>query len=115
MNPTGDEATTRFVVIYSTHPDRDGALLLGRALVEARLAACVNVIAGMTSVYRWEGRTETAEEAVLIVKTRAALAETTMAEIARLHPYDTPALLVLPVAAASAAYGAWLAAETAPL
>src|SRR6185312_12430554 len=62
-------------ILYVTAADADEALRIGRALVEARLAACANVLPGMTSIYRWEGRVEQAAEAVLVLKTRASLVE----------------------------------------
>lgn len=97
------------VLVYATFPSREEALDVGRRMVEARLAGCVNVIGGMTSVYVWEGRTETADEAVLIAKLPAAAAQAAIAFIAAHHSYETPAILVLPVIAGAASYLTWLA------
>lgn len=109
--------STRLVVVWSTYPDAEAAEAAARRLVECRLAACVAVLPRMVSVYRWQGAIERADEAVLLAKTRGTLAATAMAALAETHPYEVPALLALPVAAASAAYGAWIEAETegAPL
>jgi len=100
------------VLIYSTFPSAAAAQAVGRALVESGVAACVNIIDGMTSIYRWEGKVEQASEAVMIVKTRKTLAEAAMAAVKDRHPYTNPALLVVPVEGGSADYLAWLAAET---
>jgi periplasmic divalent cation tolerance protein len=99
-------------ILYVTCPDRDGALGLGRRLVEERLAACANVLPGMRSVYRWQGRIEEADEAVLICKTRNSLAAAATRRIRSLHPYDEPCIVVLPITGGSASYLAWIAAET---
>lgn len=101
------------VIVYSTFPDLAAARAAATALVEARLAACVAMIPGMVSVYRWQGAIEEATEVVLLAKTRTGRAEEAMAAIAAVHPYEVPALLVLPVEAAAAAYRAWIRAETA--
>ena len=112
MPDTSAPSTGPFVVVYSTYPGRDAAETAARDLVDRRLAACVALLPEMTSVYRWQGRVETADEVVLLAKTRAALADAVTAALADGHPYEVPALLVLPVATASAAYGAWIEAET---
>ena len=104
--------TDRPVLIYSTFPSVDEAQRIGGALVEARLAACVNVFPGMVSIYEWEGVRETADEVAMIIKTRAGLQEQVMTEVKRLHPYDVPALLVLPTQGGSAEYCAWILQET---
>ena len=100
------------VLIYATYPDLDRAEAEARALVEEGLAACVNILPGMVSIYRWEGALERAEECVAIVKTRAGLAERVIAVASARHPYATPAFLVLPVEAGLAAYLEWIAAST---
>jgi periplasmic divalent cation tolerance protein len=101
------------VLIYSTFPSTESADRAGSGLVEGRLAACVNIIGGMTSVYRWEGRIERGSEAVMIIKTRASLADTVVARVKEQHPYTNPALLVVPVEGGSGDYLAWLMEETA--
>jgi periplasmic divalent cation tolerance protein len=100
------------VLLYTTFPSVVEARAAGRKLVEAGLCACVNVIPGMQSIYRWEGKIEEAEEAVMIVKTRRSLAERVIAAVKAGHPYDTPAALVLPILGGSQPYIDWLLAET---
>lgn len=100
------------VMVYATWPDRDGAAAAARALVDQRLAACVVLVPGVTAIYRWQGVIEEASEVVVLAKTRATRAPAVMAALAAIHPYEVPALLVLPIAAAAHAYGAWITAET---
>lgn len=99
-------------MIYATFPDRAAALALGRDLVEQGLAGCVNILPAMTSVYVWKGMTETAEEAVMIVKLAAEGSKRAIAHIVANHPYDTPAVLVVPVTGGSAAYLKWIGSST---
>ncbi len=101
------------VLIYSTFPNPEAAAAVGNELVEARLAACVNILPGMTSIYRWEGKIAKDNEAVMIIKTRASLAEAVIAATRRRHTYTNPALLVIPVEGGSADYLGWLMQETA--
>ena len=98
------------VLIYATAPDAVVAERLGRTLVEEELAACANVLPGMRSVYRWQGRVESADEAVLILKTLAGRATATMQRLRALHPYQEPCALVLPVSDGLPSYLAWVAA-----
>lgn len=101
------------VLIYATFADQESAEAVGRHLVEAGLAACVNILPGMIALYRWEGRLQRDAECVLIVKTRAGQADAVIAEGRARHPYTTPAFLVLPVAGGSEPYIAWLLAGSA--
>jgi periplasmic divalent cation tolerance protein len=96
------------VVVTTTLPDQASALTLARALVEARLAACVHVTA-LTSVYRWQGSTETTAEWSCQIKTTPARAEEVMERVKRLHSYQVPEILVVPVIDGSPAYLAWVA------
>lgn len=100
-------------LISTTAPDRPTADRLAAALVERRLAACVQVGGPVQSTYRWQGAVETAEEWVLIVKTNEGCFEAIERVLAELHPYDTPELIATPITRASAAYEAWLAASLA--
>jgi periplasmic divalent cation tolerance protein len=102
------------VLIYATFPSPEAAESVGRELIERRLAACVNVIAGMTSLYRWEGRIARDSEAVMIIKTRSSAAEAVLGAVKARHSYTNPALLVVPVEGGSADYIDWLLRETAP-
>jgi periplasmic divalent cation tolerance protein len=99
-------------LIYTTFPGLDDAKRVGGALVAARLAACVNMFPGMISIYEWKGAREEASEVAMIVKTRRALTEAVLAEIKRLHPYELPALLVLPTEGGSTEYCGWIANQT---
>ena len=84
----------------------------GRSIVENRLAACVNILPGMISHYWWEGEIERAEEVVMIVKTRAALAEGVREAVKGLHSYETPSIMVLPLESVDADYYRWIVQET---
>lgn len=112
--PEGDNAAANvkpesgLVVVYATFPSRDAALACAALLVESKLAGCVNVIPGMTSVYIWQGRTETADEAVLIAKVTRENADAATGFIVQHHAYDIPAVLVLPVTGGNPAYINWL-------
>ena len=83
---------------------------VGRALVEERLAGCIEILPGVTSIFIWEGKIEEASEAVLIAKTVAGRAEDCIGFIKARHTYDVPAILVLPVIGGSADYLEWLRA-----
>ena len=102
----------RAVFVYTTWPTTVEAEAAGRALVERRLAACVNILPGMISHYRWEGKVERAEETVMLVKTRASLTDAVSDAVKELHSYDTPAILVMPVESVEKTYLAWLLAAT---
>lgn len=104
----------RAVFVYTTYPSVVEAEKAGRALVERRLAACVNIIPGMISHYRWEGAVERGEEAVMIIKTRATLAEPVRAALKESHPYSTPAIIVIPLESVDQPYFAWILDSTAP-
>jgi periplasmic divalent cation tolerance protein len=101
------------VLIYSTFPSGEVAETMGKQLVERQLAACVNILPGMVSVYRWEGKIAHDHEAVMIIKTRRGLAEEVIAAVRADHPYTNPALLVIPIEGGSERYLAWLLEETA--
>jgi periplasmic divalent cation tolerance protein len=102
----------RAVFVYTTWPSTVEAEEAGRVLVERRLAACVNILPGMISHYRWEGKIERGEEAVMIIKTRASLSGAVETAVKELHSYTTPAILVIPLEAVEQTYLGWLLAET---
>jgi len=104
----------RAVLVYTTFPSIVEAERLGRALVERRLCACVNILPGMISHYWWQGALERGEEVVMIIKTRGALAERVATAVKEMHSYTTPALLVIPVESADTGYLDWILAETEP-
>ena len=101
----------RAVLVYTTWPSIVEAEGAGREIVKRRLAACVNILPGMISHYWWQGALERGEEAVMLIKTRAALAEDVRRAVKELHEYDTPAIMVLPVESVDADYYQWILAE----
>jgi periplasmic divalent cation tolerance protein len=103
---------TATVLIYVTAPNRDEAVRIGREIVTDRLAACANVLPGMTSIYQWQGEIREDSEAVLILKTRRDLADRLVVRVRELHPYETPAILVLPVQSGNPAFLEWIQDET---
>ncbi len=107
---------TALVLLYTTWPDAPSAIAAGRTLVDERLAACMNVLGPVTSIYRWQGVVEEAGEVAALVKTTAAQAAATTARIVALHPYETPAVIAIPVdpTGTHGAFAAWIAGETAP-
>lgn len=103
---------SELVVILCTAPDEPTARQLARSLVEEHLAACVNVIPGMRSFYRWRGKIEAEAEVQLIIKTRADRFDELAEWIAANHPYDVPEIIALPAGRASDEYVAWAMKQT---
>ena len=101
------------LVLTTVGADFD-ARSLAQALVEAKLAACVNIIERIHSVYRWEGRVASDDEQLLVIKTADERVDALRAELFGRHPYDVPEFVVLPIESTSHAYGAWLLASVAP-
>jgi periplasmic divalent cation tolerance protein len=112
MEEKAMDETDRAILIYSTFPGESDALKMGRELVEAGLAACVNILPGMTSMYRWEGAIETANEAVMLIKTRKSLQQHVLDAMAASHPYSVPALIVFEPQSVAAPYWEWLRNQT---
>ena len=103
----------RAVFVYTTYPSLVEAERIGKAVLEKRLAACVNILPGMISHYWWEGAIERGEARVLmIITTRASLAEAVRAAVKAMHSYTTPAILVLPIEGGEPGYLNWLMTET---
>lgn len=100
------------VVVLTNLPDRAAALHVARELIARRLAACVNVLAECTSVYRWQGTVENATEVPLLIKTRAALYPEVEAAIRELHPYELPEIIAVPIAYGLTEYLEWVGGET---
>lgn len=100
-------------MLYVTASSREEALSIGRQLVNEELVACVNVIDGMTSIYRWQGETHEDLEAVLIAKTRTELVETVADRVKQLHSYDCPCVVSWPLVVGNPDYGDWLLEMTA--
>ena len=100
------------LIVITSAPDRAVAEKIAHALVERKLAACVNILAGCTSVYRWQGKIETAGEVPLLIKTRAAIYDEVEAAIKSLHPYELPEIIGVPVERGSSDYLEWVNAAT---
>lgn len=101
--------------IYTTFEGTEAAKRVGRALVKSRLAACVNIIPGITAIYEWEGALEEAGECAMLIKTRHGLKERVLEEARRLHSYDTPALLVIRIDDGHFEFLAWMVEQTQPV
>ena len=101
------------LLVVTNAPDRAVAQKIASALIEQRLAACVNVLAECTSVYRWKGAVEAAAEVPLLIKTRAEQYDAVEAAIRSLHPYELPEIIAFPVARGLPAYLDWVEAQTA--
>lgn len=98
-------------IVLCTFPDHEQARQIGTVLVEKQLAACVNLLPGVESIYRWEGKVETAGEVLAVFKTTAEAFAAFSAELAALHPYDVPEILAIQPVDAAAAYARWVAGE----
>jgi periplasmic divalent cation tolerance protein len=96
------------VTLYAVFADMAEAERIGRQMVEERLAACVNILAPCSSIYRWDGAIQTASEVPALFKTTLDAADRLIARIAELHSYANPALAVWPIAKLPAAYGDWI-------
>lgn len=100
--------------VHITAPDREQAAALARTLVEERLAACVNIVGAVRSIYRWEGRIDEDDEVLCLVKTRRELFAALTARVHALHPYEVPQILAFEIVDGSLAYLAWLDEATRP-
>lgn len=100
------------IVVLCTVPDAAVGERLARGAVEARLAACVNILPGVRSIYRWQGRIQDEAEVQLVIKTRAEHFSELEAWLKQHHPYDVPEVIALPAHAVSPAYLAWIENET---
>ncbi|MCB4771742.1 divalent-cation tolerance protein CutA [Ancylobacter sp. Lp-2] len=100
------------VMVYTTWPGLVEAEAAGRAIVADGLAAAVNILPRIVSIYRWHGEIERAEEVVMVLKTRAGLAEAVTQAVRARHPYETPGVLVLKVVGGDQDYLDWIEMET---
>lgn len=100
-------------VILCTFPDRETAQRIATTLVEAGLVACANLLPGVQSIYRWEGRTESSSEVLALMKTTTEAYPQLEAKLKELHPYDVPKIIAVPVDRAEAAYAKWVIDMTA--
>lgn len=103
----------QFIDVWITCPSNDVATRIAEELIGDRLVACANVFGGIRSIYRWQGRVERDSEVALLVKTRAEHFDELSARVLALHPYDTPAVIAVPIAGVNDDYGQWLLEETA--
>ena len=101
------------IVVLITTPKGEGKRI-ARALVESRLAACVNVVPGLTSLYWWQGEIQEDQEELLIVKTRADVLDKLVAEVKRIHPYSVPEVVALPILGGNPDYMKWVDEEVRP-
>jgi periplasmic divalent cation tolerance protein len=106
--------TTDAITILCTAPDAASAKRIAEALVDERLAACVNLLPGLTSVFRWEGKVQRHPEVLLLIKTRRARFDAVAARVKALHPYEVPELIALQIDAGTPDYLAWLTENTNP-
>ncbi|MBI3331017.1 MAG: divalent-cation tolerance protein CutA [Candidatus Omnitrophica bacterium] len=102
---------TQGAVVLVTCPNRTVARRLGKALVQRRLAACVNLLPAVESVFWWRGRVDTSREVLLLIKTTRRLLPRLARAVVELHPYDLPEVLALPVAAGHPPYLRWVASS----
>ncbi len=101
-----------YVFAYITAQDMEEARRIGRALVENRLAACVNALDNMTSMYMWKGRMETAKEVVLLAKTREELKDRLLEKVLEVHSYECPCVVFVPMSGGHREFLEWIEAET---
>ena len=107
-------STDEILLVLTSLPDADSAQRIARLLVEQHLAACVNILAPCTSVYRWNAAIETAAEVPLLIKTTRARYAELEAALAEAHPYELPEIVAVPLGVGLPGYLAWVAAETTP-
>jgi periplasmic divalent cation tolerance protein len=100
------------LIVITNVPDRDTALKIAQALIERKLAACVNILAECTSVYRWEGELETTTEVPLLIKTRAEIYDEVETAIKSLHPYELPEIVAVRIERGLPDYLDWVNAAT---
>ena len=112
MSPSDADAAVMVVLV--TAPDAETGARLARSLVEERLAACANLVPGVRSIYRWEGRVQEDAEVLLVLKTRAERVDALAARVSELHPYDMPEVVALPAVGGSRAYLDWVRGESRP-
>ncbi len=99
------------IVVLCTCAGEDDAARIARHLLETRLAACVNVLPGMRSLYHWKGEIESSDECLLIIKSSRALFPDLQIEVEKVHPYEIPELLAIPIVAGADMYLEWMGAN----
>ena len=103
---------SKHLVVFVTTPSEDIGEQIGRTLVEAQLAACVNLLPEIRSIYTWEGEVCNEAEVMMVIKTQASLFDALAESIQSLHPYEVPEIIALPIIAGSENYLAWIEAVT---
>jgi periplasmic divalent cation tolerance protein len=101
----------QLLVVLSTFPDLAAARTAAAALIGESLAACVNVVPGVESIYRWEGKMESSQEVLAVIKTTAERHPALEKRLQELHPYDVPEIVALPASAVSESYLSWVGAN----
>ena len=105
----------RYRIVLVTCGSMAEARKIGRAVVEKKLAACANIVPGMESIYRWKGKVERAREILVVMKTSEARLQELQREVKRLHSYEVPEFIVLPITAGSREYLAWIGESVNPV
>lgn len=103
-----------FLLVFCTCPDQATAKHIAGERVDQRLAACVNIVPGITSIYRWQGKRESSQEYLLLVKTSQDAYEALEQALTGLHPYELPELIAVPIERGLSAYLGWISQQTAP-
>jgi periplasmic divalent cation tolerance protein len=96
------------IVVFITASNEDEAAKIAKALVETRLAGCVNIIKGIRSIYSWQGKIEDEKEVLMIIKTQKTLFDSLMEKVKELHSYTVPEIIALPIIQGSKDYLKWL-------
>jgi periplasmic divalent cation tolerance protein len=112
MQHTNIEQRMQARFVYVTAGSADEARIIGQTLVQERLAACVNILGGMQSIYWWQGNVESATETVLIAKTSESCIEALIERVKALHSYECPCVITLPILEGNAAYLQWITDST---
>jgi len=103
-----------YVAIYTTFPDQKSAKKFGKLIVDSKLSACINIIPNITSIYKWNGKTEESQECIVWIKTRKSLIKDVYGKLKEIHSYDVPAFVVYRVSSGSEEYLQWIKDETLP-
>jgi periplasmic divalent cation tolerance protein len=106
-------AVSKNIVVFVTAPDEQVAALIGRTLVEERLAACANLVSPIRSIYRWQGAVEDGSEHLMLIKTRASHYPALEARVKQLHPYEVPEIIAVEIGHGSSRYLQWIRESTA--
>ncbi len=101
-----------FMVVLVTTKNEEAAVLIAHSLVDKKLAACCNIVKNVRSIYRWQGKLADDQETLMVIKTRQPLFKALSDEVKRLHSYDTPEIIALPIVDGSPSYLDWILKET---